>query len=119
MTLKHRPSYLVGDGIWTDGAVLTNPTDGTVLADTGQLESGIYLVAAVGAGSVAWVYDLQRRDAAKATTLNSQRRRPAAGNEDFLLANKITLASNERIRCVLSGAVTGEVEMSIFTLDVP
>ena len=107
------------NGVWTSGAILTNPVDTTVLVDTGELSAGNYLVALVGAGSVAWVYDAQQRDAANATTIDSQRRRPAAGNEDFLFATKIVVVAGERLRCVLVGGITGEVQMSIFAQAIP
>lgn len=107
------------DGIWQSGAMFTNPVDTTLLVDTGALAAGNYLVAVVGAGSVAWVYDGQQRDAANATNIDSQRRRPAAGNEDFLFASKIALALNERLRCVLVGTIVGDVQMSIFYQRIP
>lgn len=110
--------YLQGTTGWVSGTVNTNPADQTVLVDSGALTAGSYLFAVVGAGSVAWIYDVQQRDSANATSVDSQRRRPAAGNEDFLFPNKITLASNERVRCILQGAVVGEVQMSLFYMEV-
>lgn len=67
---------------------------------------------------MAWVYDVQHRDAANAVNNDAQRRRLAAGNEDLLFPNKITLAEQERLRCVLVGAIVGEVQMSIFWMEV-
>ena len=110
---------LLGRGRWWAGSILTNPTDGTVLVDSGPITAGTYLVALVGTGSVAWVYDFQHRDAANAANNNAQRRRPAAGNEDFLAPNKVQVASGERFRAVLVGNVTGEVQMSVFALEQP
>lgn len=110
---------LTTSGIWTSGAILTNPVDGTLLVDTGPLSNGNYLLACVGAGSVAWTFDTQLRDAANATSLQSQRRRPAAGNEDFLFASKIAIALNQRLRCLLVGVIVGEVQMSIFYQEIP
>lgn len=112
-------NLLMGDGNWVSGAIQTNPVDQTVLADTGPLLAGNYLVAVSGAGSVTWVYDVQHRDSANGTTLQLQRRRPAAGDDDLVISNKVTLLVNERFRIILQGAVAGEVQMSIFYAQVP
>jgi hypothetical protein len=108
--------HLRGDGQWFDGAILTNPGDGTVLATTGAIDPpGEYLWSVTGTCSVAWVYDAQYRNAADAVTLHSQRRRIAAGPEDWVFPNKISnVLLNERLRLVLVGAIVGEVQMSIF-----
>jgi hypothetical protein len=103
---------------WASGVIATNPSDGAVLVDTGVLTAGNYLFAITGTGSAAWVYDLQHRNAANDGNVDSQRRRPAAGNEDFPLPNKITIAAGQRLRAVLVGAVTGEIQMSIFAWEV-
>lgn len=110
--------YFFGDGQWFEGDILTNPTNGTVLVDTGPLLKGVYLIAVTGAGSADWVYDLQHRDSANATTVEGQRRRPAAGNEDWVFGNKIPVDTNERIRAVLVGNVTGEIQMSLLIQEV-
>jgi hypothetical protein len=119
MTTRRWGQVFIVDGVWTTGAVLTNPVDTTVLVDTGVLTIGNYLVAFVGAGSVAWVYDGQHRDAANAVNVQSQRRRPAAGDEDWLFASKISIVAGERLRAVLVGTIVGEVQMSIFFQEVP
>ena len=99
---------------WVPGSLLSNPAGGAVLVDTGPLEGGRYLLAVLGAGSVAWTYDLQHRTAANTANVASQRRRPAAGNDEVLFPNKLLLSANERLRCELVGAIVGEVQMSIF-----
>lgn len=112
-----RPLRL-GTGVWFPGAIATNPADQTVLVDTLALLPGTYLVSVQGAGSVAWTYDLQRRDSTNSVNQASQRRRPAAGNEDFICAGTFDLLTNERMRCVLQGAITGEVQLSIWMQPV-
>jgi hypothetical protein len=115
--------HLRGNGQWFAGEVLTNPADGTLLADTGAIiPPGEYLFSVHGTCSVAWVYDVQYRDATNATTNTSpsgfpcfQRRRLAAGTEDFIFPNKLSsILLNERVRVVLVGTIVGEVQMSIF-----
>src|SRR2546427_2719380 len=91
----------------------------SVLADTGAIANrGNYLFAVSGAGSIAWTYDIQHRDGSNTTNVHSQRRRPAAGNDDILIANKIFIDTNERVRVLLQGATTGEIQMSIFYVEV-
>lgn len=111
-------------GQWHTGEILTNPSSGDVLVDTGPISAvkgGYYLVGVVGSASVAIVYDLQLRNAANDTTLQSQRRRFAGTesnrNDDLLLPNKISVQQDQRLRCVLVGNITGEVQMSLFKME--
>lgn len=111
-------------GAWTTGAVLTNPSNGDVLVDSGPMSAvrgGYFLVGVIASASVPVVYDLQIRNAANTVTLQSQRRRLAGTtsnlNDDLLLPNKISMHQNERLRCVLVGGITGEVQLSIFTQE--
>jgi hypothetical protein len=108
-------------GSWHTGSVLTNPSSGDVLVDSGQMKAGWYLVGVMGTATVAVVYDLQLRDKDNATTVQAQRRRfgatLASQNDDALLPNKISVQQNERLRCVLVGSITGEVQLSLFRTE--
>lgn len=106
------------DGSWFDGSVQSSPAAGTVIADTGTLLAGNYLVAVHGASAADWAYDLQLRNAANTANVKVQRRRPLKGNEDFILPNKIVVAEGERLRVVTVGAGPSEVQVSIFTQAV-
>jgi hypothetical protein len=112
--------HLFGTGWWYVGTVLTNPTAGTVLIDSGPLygQSNSYLIGVMGASTVNWAYDVQHRNAANDTNIHAQRRRPSAGNEDWNSPNKILVGSNERIRLVLLADVTGEIQVSLFLQEV-
>jgi hypothetical protein len=112
-------------GQWHTGNVLTNPSNGDVLVDTGPLSAlrgGYYLVGVVASATVAVVYDLQLRNAANDATVQSQRRRFAATdsnkNDDLMLPNKIQVTQDQRLRCVLVGSITGEVQVSLFKQEV-
>ena len=107
-----------GSGFWTSGSILTNPIATTVLVDTGALSAGRYLFSVSAESDVAWIYDIQHRNAANGANVAAQRRRPAAGSEDFLFPNKITIAENERVRLLLVNGVTGEVQACIFYVEV-
>lgn len=110
--------FVSGQGVWTDGTLFTNPVDGQVLCDTGELPRGRYLFGIEASASVDWVYDRQQRNAANDANTKSQRRRPRAGNEDFLCPNEITLDEGERLRVVLSGTIAGVVQVSIWRLSM-
>lgn len=107
-------SLRLNTGLWFPGSVAINPSDATVLVDTGPLTIGTYFVSVQGGANVAWVYDLQHRDSTNSSNVHAQRRFPAAGNEDFICASTFDLATNERLRCVLVGSITGTVQLSIF-----
>jgi hypothetical protein len=114
---------IVGKGQWFPGvAIFSNPGDGTVLADTGPLEPsggpGDYLFGIHGAASVDEVFDVQHRDASNTTTIKFQRRRPKAGDVDFILPNEFTIAKNERLRVVQVGSLTGEIHVGIWAKEV-
>lgn len=108
----------IGDGNWVSGSVLVNPADQTILADTGPLLPGNYIFAVTGGGNIAWVYDFQHRDSTNTITINTQRRFPAAGDDDVVVANKQPFQANERFRIILQGAIVGTVQMSIFYAQV-
>jgi hypothetical protein len=110
--------HLVGTGTWTSGLVLTNPADGALVVDTGPLTGSSYLIAFSGSTSANAVYDVQWRDATNTTNKLVIRRRPQAGNDDFIFASKITLLANERVRCVMVGAITGDIQLSAFVVEV-
>lgn len=107
--------YFVGEGVWVAGALTTDPADGSTLVDSGPLTAGNYLLAVVGSATVMTKYDLQHRNAGDTATLKSQRRIiPANQNEDFLSPNKFAVVENERVRCVVAGAVVGQVQLAIW-----
>jgi hypothetical protein len=111
--------FLQGNSAWTAGAIQVNPVDTTVLVDSGPLVPGNYLFATVIATDTGETADIQYRDAANATNNDSQRRFvPAGQNDDFLFPNKLTLANNERIRIVQVGNLVGNVQASLFWLEV-
>src|SRR2546428_10371133 len=113
-----------GIGIWVGGAVFTNPADQTVLATSGALaltsaDTGTAFLCAIhGTSSAAWVYDAIQYKADGETVVHKQRRRLSAGVEDFVFPSKIVLKDNEVFSVVLQGAVTGEVQMSLFYVPV-
>ena len=102
-----------GPLLYVPSAVLTNPTDGTVIAASGALSRGQWLFGVAGSASVAIVFDLLLVTAALAT-----RRRPVAGDIDVLFPNQVTVVQDEVARLVLVGNVTGTVQLSLFGILV-
>lgn len=110
---------VIGINLVFPGSKVTNPADQQVMADTGALDAGSYFVSVQGSGSVAFVYDLERRNAANSAVVTtngqaeSHRRRCAAGNEEFFLGVSMAVLIGERIRVLMQGAVTGQVQLSL------
>lgn len=110
--------HLQGDGTWTSSGIVNNPGNDQVIVDTGAMTAGRYLIGVDGAADNTWTYDVQHRDSTNTSTLHFVRRIPAAGNDDLLFPNKITLAQDERIRVVCVGTPTINAQLSLFTLEV-
>ena len=115
---KANSVFYVADGLWEDGAEATNPTDNQILVDSGPLRAGNYLFAVIAGASVDWVYVLEHRNAANDANLNTQKRYPLAGNDDFFSPNKIAIGEGERLRVRLVGSITGVVQVSLFAQGV-
>jgi hypothetical protein len=99
-------------------SVVTNPGNAQVIVDTGPLVAGSYLFGVNGAATNTWTYDIKWMDVTNTATNQFVRRIPAAGNDDWLAPNKITIASNERLRVVCVGTPTADVQLSIFYMEV-
>jgi hypothetical protein len=118
MTNVAAVGYLHGDGQWTDGAILAAPGAGTTAVTVTGLQGGNYWVHVTGSCDVAWTYDVKLTSAGGATTRHVQRRRPAAGNEDFLFGSKIRTETNDEITVITVGANAGSLQMSLFVQQV-
>lgn len=107
------------DGEKVAGSVLTNPADTTVIVDTGQLDEGNYLFGFIMESSVAANVDVQHRNAANGANIDFVRIRISdAGTEYPLFPSKIKIETNQRIRLVMSGGITGEIQANIFYIRV-
>ena len=95
---------------WVPSAVTTNPTDGTVLCDSGPLDPGLWLFGITGETDSSIVFDI------KAITLSQllARRRPAAGDVDWLAPSQIRLPSGESVRVIIVGNPSAIVQLTLF-----
>jgi hypothetical protein len=100
--------------------VLTTPVSGTVLADTGALAAGNYLVLVemgITYAASGIDFQIQRRDAANAASIWSQMFGvlPSGGCRESWLTY-VTLSENERVRCIVATALaSGAVQANVWT----
>lgn len=103
------------------GATSAAPAIGAVIADTGQLAAGTYLVeiciasmdtVAVGKGIL-----VEHRNAANAAT-NSVLASCVAGESRTMIVRRLTVAANERIRAVAGPAAGAASSLYSATIAV-
>lgn len=105
------------DSGWETEGLLVTPAGGDILADTGELEAGIYsFVVAWQADdiSVKWVY-LQHRNAANGATLKQYCF--SILHAYWMVPHTIPfyqIDDNERLRMVPSGALNGTINAVIW-----
>lgn len=110
--------HLHGLGTWVSSAVTTNPGSGQVIVSTGPLTAGSYLFGVDGSSDNTWTYDVKWMDITDTVTHQFIRRIPAAGNDDLLFPNKITVGDQERVKVVCVGTPTANVQLSLFYMEV-
>src|SRR5712691_6183864 len=100
--------------LWHTSGLLTNPATGDILADSQPLTAGAYAVIIVASSSVAAAVDLQVRDTTNTVTVQSQRLQLLASGTQVLGEFHITVLQDQRIRVIMSLAVLGTAQASIF-----
>lgn len=101
---------------WFTAGSQINPGAGVVLADTGPLVASSYTLSFLLAGSVLFTAVVEYRDAANASTLQSQSFPITAANPVHLSNLTFAIANDgERIRVINSGVIAGSVQASIFS----
>lgn len=92
----------------------TNAADQVVHADTDQLVAGLYEVRVIAGGSVAALWQIQRRNAGNTASVTPSPYTvytPAGQSGEYVLM--IELAVNERVRVTNDGAITGTTAATI------
>lgn len=126
LTTASQPFSIVGRGWFTQGLLSGVQAIGTLLADTGGLQAGTYLIR-VKSYSVqnSRNYDLEMRDAANAATITAQRDWGGASGTQFpssadwqMIATLIN--DGERFRATLQTAmIAGDaMQVSLFVQKV-
>lgn len=99
---------------WNTEGVKSNPSDGTLLADTDELDSGFYAFSLLGTATLLSTVKLQHRNAANDTTLNEHIIKFLA-NDTKQVTFPITVDTNQRVRVLSEGVNLGSVQASLFT----
>jgi len=110
-----------GPGIWIAGSIITNPTDTTILADSGELIQGSYLVAGAVSASGLAKYRLIVISQDLGTVRYSMRRYcPETSNDDFQIGNKIPILGGDHIRLIMDGTVAGggTIQAGLYIMEV-
>lgn len=101
---------------WQTNGILTNPTGGTVLADSLALPAAKRSVTFVVATTVLAVVICEWRDAANATTIKSQAFMVNAS--ESLIFNLpwavLDMQASERLRITLNSTIVGSIQASTF-----
>jgi hypothetical protein len=101
---------------WVGGSVFTNPSSGTVLADSGSISAAsplasVYEYVVVASTTVSAQLLVEHRDANNASTIESFNVLLPAGVVAFPVPVKIT--QGERVRVVLVSAITGSISVAL------
>jgi len=100
---------------WVNSGRVTNPALGQVLVDTGPLTGGVHNLAACGACTAAGAFEVQHRDVANTTTINSQIFAVPASGFSVLPTMDCTVDQDDRLRIVAVGAIVGTASVSLWT----
>lgn len=99
---------------WFTEGNKTNPTDATVLADTGALTPAIYEFTYILTASAATVFLIQHRNAANLASVAEFRIRvPAGETKTYSLGKKSIRTANERVRIITEGVIVGAAQAMI------
>jgi hypothetical protein len=103
--------------LWETNGIITNPSTGQVLADTGPLLQQDHDITVVISSSLTIGVDVELRNAANDATLASQHIRVLANDSRSVSFTYSTLEGDQRLRVVAHAAIIGIVQASIMTLD--
>ncbi|NVM23391.1 MAG: hypothetical protein HWN68_16600 [Desulfobacterales bacterium] len=104
-------NYEVGD--WATEGVKVNPTNGTLLADTGSLVAGLYDIDIIYTTSANAGGDIQHRNADNTVTVACHRVRGFTYSSFCFPLRSYKIATNERFRVIQASDLTGSVQVSI------
>lgn len=101
---------------WQTNGILTNPTGGTVLADSGPLGAAKRSICFVAAANITAIVVLEHRNAANDATLKSQAFMVLASAPLILTLPwaVLDMADNERLRITLNATIVGSIQASTF-----
>jgi len=105
-------SWLTGS--WVTEGAQTDPADGAILVDTGQLSAGWYdFTIWMGSSAINGKIVLQHRNSLDTGNVKAHRFRIQANDTREFQLNNRGMEANERLRVISSPAFVGVVEVSI------
>jgi hypothetical protein len=103
---------------WGTVGLITNPTTGQIIADTGPLAATPFVPTFFCWSNVACNITLHHRNAANTADLHTQQMSlstEGSSFEVFGLPTAVTLAANERLTLTLDVGFIGQIQCSIIT----
>ncbi len=113
------PSERVADVV--DGRTVTNPTAGTVLVDSGQLQAGNHLFhALINCDAAIDDFSIEWRDAANAVTLASYGFYVGTGQPTVYWGPHLlaVATTNQRVRIITENTITGDARATVWSARV-
>lgn len=108
--------YAVGNkAVFKSVAEATNPTTGTVMADSGALTAGNYVVGVIVGQSAVARYTVQRRNAANGANVGDTLVLYGAAGQSGQYQLRTPLEAGERIRVVMTADLTGTSSVLVNT----
>jgi hypothetical protein len=98
---------------WHTEGLKTNPTEGTLMADTGATPAGSYAVGVLAAGTVLTTIRLEYRDSSN-TSNNASQILKVQANSTVQVTLPVYLADDERVRAVMDADAGGKCQVSLF-----
>lgn len=96
--------------VWVPSAVITNPTNGQIMCDSGALQAGLWLFSIVGDCDVAIRYQVTAVNVAQLLA----DRRPAAGDIDWLQPSEVYLGPGEHVQATIVGNPSAIVQITLY-----
>jgi hypothetical protein len=103
---------------WSTAGLITNPTNGQIVADTGALPAIPFVPTFWCYSTVACQLTLHHRNATNSADLHTQQVALSTENSNFQtfgIPTQITLGVNERITLTVDIGFVGQIQCSIFT----
>lgn len=103
---------------WSTAGIITNPTTGQILADTGALPAVVFVPTFLCWSLIACNITLHHRNATNTVDLHTQQMALSTEGSPFAvigLPTAVTLGLNERLTLTVDIGFTGQIQCSIIT----
>jgi hypothetical protein len=103
---------------WSTAGIITNPTTGQIVADTGALPATPFIPTLMCWSTVSVNITLHHRNSTNTADLHIQQMSLTTEGTPFVifgLPTSITLGANERLTLTVDSGFTGQIQCSIIT----